>query len=102
MSSEMHGPRQLRKAEPVLPQSGDGHLQQNSDCEHGTHLFDVDSARHRLQVLYDEIHAIHLLDRRYWQVGEEAVSPERVSYQLRQERLEEIRSELARLKVNRP
>lgn len=101
MSCEMRGSRHLRKAKSGLPQSGDDDRQQNSDCDPGAELLDPGTTQHRLQTLYDEIHAMHLLDRQYWQLAEEARSPERVSYQLRQKRLQEIRSEIARLKTNR-
>jgi hypothetical protein len=101
MSSEMRGSRQPLKAKSGLPQSCDDDRQQNSDCDPGAELLDPGTTQHRLQTLYDEIHAIHLLDRKYWQHGDEAGSPERVSYQSRQKRLQEIRSEIARLKTNR-
>jgi len=56
------------------------------------------AARTRIAALNEEMDAIYFADRRYWERGQ-AVSPEeRAEYQRRQDRLEEIRKELAQLR----
>lgn len=51
----------------------------------------------RIAALYEEMHTIYFADRRYWERGQAATPDERAEYQRRQDRLEEIRKELALL-----
>jgi hypothetical protein len=53
----------------------------------------------RIAALSEEIDAIHAADLLYWQAGKLQTRAERAEYQLRQERLEKIRRELAQLSL---
>ena len=57
---------------------------------------DDDTAR--ITALKAEMDAIYFADRRHWAQGEEVTHNARIEHQRRQERLEEIRKELARLR----
>jgi hypothetical protein len=52
----------------------------------------------RIAALSAEIHAIYFADRRYWQKSEGVARNARIEHQRRQERLEEIRNKLTRLR----
>jgi hypothetical protein len=52
-------------------------------------------AKARMAALNEEVHTIYYADRRYWERGQAATPEERTEYQRRQDRLEEIRKELA-------
>ena len=51
----------------------------------------------RIAALNEEVHTIYFDDRRYWERGQAATLEERAEYHRRQDRLEEIRKELALL-----
>ena len=55
--------------------------------------------RARIAALNEEMDAIYFADRRYWERGQAVTSKERAEHQRRQDRLEEIRAELAQLQV---
>jgi hypothetical protein len=55
-------------------------------------------ANKRIAALSEEMHAIYFADRRYWEQGQTVTHEERAEYQRRQDRLEEIRKELAHLR----
>ncbi len=52
----------------------------------------------RIAALQEEMDAIYSADRRYWNQTKGITRDARTEYQKRQERLEEIRKELARLR----
>jgi hypothetical protein len=52
----------------------------------------------RIAALKEEIHSIHAANALYWKQGENQTRAARAEYQRRQDRLEEIRSELAQLR----
>ena len=52
----------------------------------------------RIAALSEEMDGIHFVNSLYWQRGEAVTSEERAAHQRRQDRLEEIRAELARLR----
>jgi hypothetical protein len=58
-----------------------------------------DSGKARVASLSAEMDAIYLADKLYWMQGDQNDLSARASYQRRLERLEEIRSELARLRL---
>jgi hypothetical protein len=58
-----------------------------------------DTCKARTAALSAEMDAIYLADKLYWMQGEQNNLSARASYQRRLERLEEIRSELARLRL---
>lgn len=51
----------------------------------------------KIVVLTSEMHTIHLANSLYWRQREAVTHEARAEYQRRQERLEEIRAELAHL-----
>jgi hypothetical protein len=57
-----------------------------------------DTCKARVASLSAEMDAIYLADKLYWMQGDRNDLSARASYQRRLERLEEIRSELARLR----
>lgn len=57
----------------------------------------TESRDSRIQALKGEIDAIFQADTLYWNAGASSDVPARAEYQRRQNRLEEIRKELARL-----
>ncbi len=60
-----------------------------------------DICKARVALLRAEMDAIYLTDRLYWLQGNRSDRAARASYQGRLARLEEIRSELARLAISR-
>ena len=56
------------------------------------------ATRVKIALLTAEMEAIHFANRLYWERGEAATLEERAEYQRRQDRLEEIRAELAKLR----
>jgi len=52
----------------------------------------------RIAALNEEMRTIFFADRRYWERGQAATLEERAKYQRRQDRLEEMRKELALLR----
>jgi hypothetical protein len=57
---------------------------------------DAEKAK-RIAALREEMDAIHHANSLYWKKGQSQTAEERAEYHLRQERLEEIRRELAGL-----
>jgi hypothetical protein len=53
----------------------------------------------RVAALNEEMDGIHFVNNLYWQLGKGVTSKERAEHQRRQDRLEEIRAELAQLQV---
>ncbi len=51
-----------------------------------------------IAALQEEMDGIHFVNSLYWERGEAATSEARAGYQRRQDRLEEIRAELAQLR----
>jgi transposase-like protein len=62
---------------------------------------EADSGKKRISALAEEMDAIHSSNSRYWKQGSTVTSEERAEYQQRQDRLEEIRKELAELRRER-
>jgi hypothetical protein len=59
----------------------------------------ADASRARIEIVNEEIHAIHFANELYW--GQKKCSPAaKVAYYRRQDRLEELRSELASLQFD--
>jgi hypothetical protein len=56
-------------------------------------------AKARIAALNEEMDAIYFADRRYWERGQAVTAEERAEYQRRQDRLEDIRRELALLRL---
>jgi hypothetical protein len=52
----------------------------------------------RIAALNEEMDGIHFVNSLYWERGEAVTSEARAEYQRRQDRLEEIRVELAQLR----
>jgi hypothetical protein len=52
----------------------------------------------RIATLNEEVDGIHFVNSLYWQRGKAATAEEKAEHQRRQDRLEEIRAELARLR----
>jgi hypothetical protein len=53
----------------------------------------------RIAALYEEINAIDAANSVFWRQGERATSAARAQYQFRLDRLEEIRTEIVRLRT---
>jgi hypothetical protein len=71
----------------------------NGRCIEGASSMEPDAdKRARIAALNEEMDAIYFADRRYWERGQAVTSKERAEYQGRQDRLEEIRKELAQLR----
>ncbi len=56
------------------------------------------ATRAKIAALHEEMDAIHFANSLYWGRGEEVTPEERAEYHRRQDRLEEIRKELAQLR----
>lgn len=56
----------------------------------------------KIAVLTSEMHTIHSANCLYWRQGEAVSLKERAKYQRRQDRLDQIRQELAQPRANRP
>jgi len=54
--------------------------------------------RDKIAALSKELDAIHFANARFWKVGAASTRQEKAEYQLRLNRLEEIRRELAQLR----
>ncbi len=54
----------------------------------------------RIAVLNDEMDAIHYANSLYWKLGEFKTLAAKSEYQFRNERLEKIRTEIARLRCS--
>ncbi len=59
---------------------------------------EIDAKKARIAALTEEMDAIHSANSAYWQRGEAVTSGERAEHQRRQDRLQEIRVALARLR----
>ena len=58
---------------------------------------EADSVKKRIAALAEEMDAIHSANSRYWEKGSAVTPEQRSDHQQRQDRLEEIRRELAQL-----
>jgi hypothetical protein len=71
-----------------------------ADAMRGAWVMESDVNDARIAALYEEMDAIHSANSGYWKKSKPAVAA-RAEYQRRQDRLEQIRAELAQLQAGR-
>jgi hypothetical protein len=72
---------------------------ESSRCTEGASSMEPDGNKEsRITALNKEMDAIYFADRQYWEEREGVTHDMRIEHQKRQERLEEIRKELTRLR----
>ena len=69
-----------------------------ADAMRGAWVMEIDAKKARIAALNEEMDGIHFVNSLYWQRGKAVTSEARAEYQRRQDRLEEIRAELAQLR----
>ena len=70
-----------------------------ADAMRGAWVMEIDAKKKaRIAALNEEMDGIHFVNSLYWQRGKAVTSEARAEYQGRQDRLEEIRAELAQLR----